>query len=368
MPDAEGHVQRGDWPEAPDSADYHTPSDWGWDFYGFTVADLPPQPFPFAEPEAYADRAKFGPPGTLWIFDVGDLFTRLTHLDSTLTKLVLNRALRKLGTRIWGGGIEAWAVPYPPGEENPMSINVVRCVIHGKLGLAEEVAHVLHFRTQPDADVPQTADQLKTLGGQLATIWEAFLNKGVTPYGQGASVRTYMPRTLVYDELRLAYLQVAPGVKPVYLVPTQYVAAGANSKGDGQAATLPYEVAMALSLGTALRGPRHRGRIYLGPFTSGVMAGVNLSGGTNTPAAAAADGLFSGVQNEIAHAFGADFVDPVRLTTGVRLNVLSQKFGESYAVTGVRAGAVPDSQRRRRRAQLESYQQSWGLAPGVPES
>lgn len=249
-----------------------------------------------------------------------------------------------------------------------MAIKIIRATIHGKLGNVEEVAHVLHFRTQPAPDVDQSIPGLITLGGQLAGYWLDFLNQAITPYGQGAPVRDYLPKTLVYDEIRIAHLSIAPGVKPVYLIPTQYVPCPAGSSGNGQAATLPYEVAMALSLGTQLRGPRHRGRVYLGPWTTSVMSGVVASGGTNQPAAVAVDGLFNGTEQAVGQAFGVKFVDQVRAHTGVVLNVLSQVGGESWPVTGVRTGAVPDSQRRRRRSQLESYHLSWGIAPGTVPS
>lgn len=245
-----------------------------------------------------------------------------------------------------------------------MSIKIVRATFHAKLGSLEEVAHVLHFRTAPTPDVTQTVASLNTLAPQLITQWGAFLQSTVSDTG-GPSVAGYLPQTLTYDELRLAYLTVTPGQKPVYDVPTQfYPMAGGNFSGLAgrpQGATigfsLPYEVALALSLGTQFRGPRHRGRIYLGPWCANIMQ--------QTPGVAATDGYFSTVADGIGKAFGNAMIAGVAANTGVRLNVLSAKYGESYPVTGVRVGHVPDSQRRRRRSLVEGYAQVWGVAPGV---
>lgn len=350
------------------------PHPYAQDFDTFwVVRQLPPAPWP-ALPPGPVDTQLYGPPGTEWLFSVSDYLNRLTEplvaqaLGSAAKVLTDEaRAVAQPLSTTWGWRTPETAPDLLSGAKSgvPMAIRCVRAVIHAKLGTTEEVAHVLHFRTQPAPDVDQQASDLVSLGGQLGTLWQQFLTTGVTPYGQGAPVRDYLPKTLVYDEIRLSYMSFAPGVKPVYLVPTQFVAMPANCNGNGTAATLPYEVAMALSLGTHLRGPRHRGRLYLGPFTSAVMAGIVQSGGTNQPAPAALDGMFSGVQNAIGQAFGEKFVAPVKATTGVVLNVLSQKGGESYEVTGVRAGQVPDSQRRRRRSLLEAYAQAWGTAPGT---
>jgi len=358
VPDAAGHVIPADWPEAPPDATYHSPSLFGWQGYGFTVAAVPPQPFPFIDDPTDTPPALFGPGGTVWVFRVSDVVERLTHLDSTLTKLAIERALRKLRIHIWGSGLYMWRTPERAGEPPPMAIRIIRATVHGKIGTDEEVAHVLNLRTSPTPDVDQDAAALKTLGGQLRDLWSDFLSTGVTPYGQGTQVRGYMPAQIQYDEIRLAYLEIVPGVRPRYLVPTQYVPyAGLRTGGGGLAqpngtnTPLPYEVAMALSFNTEFRGRSHRGRMYLGPLTAAVM-------GT--------DGNFGDQAAAIGQAFGDKVVRGLVVNTGADLHVLSEKYGYSYPVQGVRVGRVPDSQRRRRRSRQEVYVQSYGQPVGVP--
>lgn len=224
----------------------------------------------------------------------------------------------------------------------------ILATIVGKVGTDESVSHTLKFRTSPTPDVDQSPEQLLTFGAQVRDAWGNFINAVVPP---GLQLNQMFPSQLSYTEVRVAYLEsTAPGSKgadgkfhypkPTYLVPTQYVPWATPVAGRGASGPLPYEVACAMSLVTGVRGPRARGRVYLGPFDKGMM-------GT--------DGNFS-AQNVDALATGfRDFVHTLNTTTGNRLHVVSRMSNNSLGVNGVRVGLVPDSQRRRRRSRPELY-------------
>lgn len=228
--------------------------------------------------------------------------------------------------------------------------------IIGALGSDEQVAHTLNFRTAPAPDVDQSPADMLTLGGQIRDAWVAFLNTALST----GTVRSALADQLTYTEVRTAYLeQDAPaGItthtsrktgrpvkdfhypKPVYLVPTQYSSfTTAQGKCTG-ANPLPYEVAGAITMKTGLRGPRNNGRLFLGPFGSGILGST---GNFNT-----------GMTSSIQSAFAA-FVHTLNTTTGVRLHVVSRAYNTSVGVNAVTMGQVPDSQRRRRRSRQESY-------------
>lgn len=232
----------------------------------------------------------------------------------------------------------------------------IHATIVGAIGADEAVAHTLNFRTAPAPDVDQSPAQLLTFAGQIRDAWVTFLTGNT---GSG-TVASRLPNTLVYKEVRAAYLeQTAPATisthlsrktghqvkdfaypKPDYIVPTQYAAfAGGTAVGAGTT-PLPYEVALCLSLATGLRGPRNRGRFYLGPLDQTMMSTAGQFDATKVAAT--------------RDAFAA-FIHTLNLNTGNRLHVVSRAYATSVGVSGVTAGAVPDSQRRRRRSRPEAY-------------
>lgn len=226
-----------------------------------------------------------------------------------------------------------------------------RTVITGKIGDDEQVAHVLQWRTAPAPDVNQDAEDMRVLATQVRDRWLAFL---AANGGGSAAIATLLPATLSYVDVRASYLeQTAPGAKPTYLVPTQYVPfiKDGSNNGAGGSSPLPYEVAMCLSLNSNERGPRNRGRMYLGPLTSAVMG---------------QQGQFdAAVALHVGTAFGGAFVGPMNAQSGVDLHVVSHKYATSIPVQGVRVGQTPDSQRRRRRSRPELYVQAWGTPIGA---
>lgn len=235
-----------------------------------------------------------------------------------------------------------------------------RVTVHGKLGTVEEVAHTFTLRTAPTPDIDRAPADLKALADAVRDAWVAFL---ATPgSGGGPAISTYLATGLVYDEVRAAYLEAtAAGVRnpdrtvtlprPDYIVKTQYSTFGANVKGSASP-ELPYEVAMAVTLGTNQRGASARGRVYLGPFGQGIL---NASGG-----------LFDRTRaTQFGNALGVNFIDRINTTTGWQFQVVSRTHLGASPIQGTKVGVVPDSQRRRRRSQPEGSILTWGQPIGA---
>lgn len=231
--------------------------------------------------------------------------------------------------------------------------------IVGTLGTTESVTHTFNWRTAPAPDVDQSEANGLVFAGQIRDAWAAFIG------GTGATTDAgkILSSSLTYTEVTAAYLEQTvpatvtthPGKRgPVkdfhppraaYLVPTQYApfAAGAV-KGTNATADLPWEVAAAVTLTTGARGPRNRGRVYLGPFGQNVMG---------------AAGKFGPLTGQLATDLGELFVNAVNTASGNRLHIVSRAYDTSIGVNGTKFGSVPDSQRRRRKGQAEAPVVGW---------
>lgn len=250
---------------------------------------------------------------------------------------------------------------------------VVRAVIHAKLGTMEELAHVLHFRLHDGSDVMPDLPALLTFGGQIAAAWQAFFQ---AQSSGSPLVHNRFAQDLHYDEVRMAvvaYKQPAtpmPRPNPTFLIPTQYVAMPANVQGSGSTGSaLPYEVAFCVTHLTSARGRSNKGRIYFGGLSTSVMT-QSASGGV----------FDAGQVGGVALAYW-NFLQALATTSSYDVQVVSARShvgnagpkhpgGEgpwapvsSKGVQGVRYGIVPDSQRRRRRSELELYTLAGGTAP-----
>jgi hypothetical protein len=326
----------------------------------WVVHGVPPAPWP--QPGyGYASDPQFGPPGTVWVFNGSDITDRITGLPGSafLLKQLLADYLAKWCRGPRDRTLLSWVVQDgsdPSDESRFYGMRWVHATIIGQLDTNEQVAHTLNFRTAPAPDVDQDAAAMLTLGGQIRDAWVTFLNSTTS----SGTVKSNLAATLKYTEVRTAYLeQTEPAAitthtsrktghpvkdfaypRPAYLVPTQYTAFTGTTGQCSGANPLPYEVAGVVSLQTGLRGPRNRGRVYLGPFGSVVLG---TQGDFNI-----------GITSAIAANFGA-FVHTLNTATGVRLHVVSRAYATSVGVNGVTMGQVPDSQRRRRRSRLELF-------------
>lgn len=347
-----------EWPEAPRSATYHGDSNWlswleGFRGHGWSVPDAPPGPFPFVGPTF--PRAEYGPPGTVWVFSEADMFAGLVNLPGFVAPWAVNQALKKLGVVVGSGSLLYWRTPdqsiQPRGPD--VTFRWLRTTIVGTIGTTEGVAHVLNWRpaTNPDGDL--TVAQVQAHGDAIRDRWASFINGG-TP----VATKALLSSSLAYTEVRTAYLEQGaaasvtthPGKRgpvkdfhyprPAYIVPTQYSPFTAGQVvGAATGSDLPWEVACCLSLKTNLRGPRNRGRLYLGPIGANAMA---------------AGGLFASSVDSLASSFSTVFLSPAQTATSTKLMVVSRAYATAIPVTSISVGHVPDSQRRRRKKQPES--------------
>lgn len=111
-------------------------------------------------------------------------------------------------------------------------------------------------------------------------------------------------------------------------------------------ATLPHSSAIVASLLTGIPGRSYRGRLYL-PLAGAQISTVDMllpSTSRQTIADEVAEALDE--LRSAGYDVGADGLDPVVVSTTLTL---------STPITQVRVGSVPDVQRRRRNALIETY-------------
>jgi hypothetical protein len=321
------------------------------------VRQLPPDPFPDPDYDYAADN-RFGPPGTRWVFSIESLVNRRTAPGASQgAKAAIERLIKKAAIKLPPAGSTSWATPLPlAGPAQAVELRVgemqkwIRTAINGQVGTDEQVVHVLNWRHKTVEDFPIDNAGLKAFGDIVRDKWVAFLNKPLPP--NSISYLRDMPGQLRYTDVRTSLLvQDAPAAKPTWPLQTQFSSFTTANVGQSTANPLPYEVALGISLNTNWRGTsRFRGRLYLGPLSVAVM-------GT--------DGQFGAYVNGVAAAFGTEVMAGVKAASDFECHIISQKYATSAAVTGVRVGHTPDSQRRRRRGRAESYNQVWGTAVGA---
>jgi hypothetical protein len=215
----------------------------------------------------------------------------------------------------------------------------------------EQVVHVLNWKDKTVLDPDMTTAEVAAFGSVVRDQFQLWLD---STYTGTTKQRNLFTTAQTYTEVRTGYLQqAAPNAKPTWIVPTQVASFNpANSVGlSAPGAMLPYEVALAVTHNTNFRGPRFRGRVYLGPLSSALLA---------------SDGMFNAsLVNGVASKWGSVFLAGVAGASAKELHIVSKTWGTSAKVTGARVGVVPDSQRRRRRGQIESYAQVWGTPVGA---
>jgi hypothetical protein len=103
---------------------------------------------------------------------------------------------------------------------------------------------------------------------------------------------------------------------------------------------MPLQIALSISLNTALRGPTRRGRIFLPAPGFGTLTASGLI--VNTAAQAIATGM-------------KNFLDAINAEPQLGRVVIASSAGYLTNVTGVRVGVVPDTIRSRREKLSEAY-------------
>lgn len=299
-----------------------------------TFFGVPPEPWPDI-PAGYAFGPEWQPPGTIYTFTESQALARFAehgHLSGLLELYHLLRVIIINGTANW---------------EMPM--RYVRAQVHASLGADEDIIHSLGL-VHSAASETITGQVIHDLALVIGDCFHAFMT--------ATGVQAAFSPDLTYDEVRVSYIEQTDGTakdgsggNQTTLIPTIVVPMNTPISGNGGAKTLPYEVAMALTLNTDTRGPRTRGRTYLGGLDS-VCLGTN--------------GKFqSAVTGAIGAAYGAEVIETLHSDTAWRVNIISRRSASSREVQGLSVGVVPDSQRRRRRNQDEARTLAWGTAAGA---
>lgn len=296
------------------------------------VFGLPPEPWPDI-PDGFAFGDEFEPPGTIYVFDE---LSALQRFDEHGT--FWDRLLHRLtGLRRLVDGSGQWEVP----------LRYVRAQVHAKLGTEEDLIHSLALRHQGSDSITIAPADLTALGTSLAAKFVTYM---------ASAAGAFFAPELVYDEVRLSYLEQTEGTakdgsggNQHTLIPTITVPFANECKGTSGAAALPYEVACALTLLTDWRGPSYRGRTYMGGLA---LNAIGTAGKFSTACL-----------NAVGSHFGDNIVQPI-FTEGIwQFQVVSRRNASSRAVAGIQVGSVPDSQRRRRANQDEAKSLQWGAMP-----
>lgn len=189
----------------------------------------------------------------------------------------------------------------------------------------EIMVHTLHAAS--------SAEDLQVATNRMVTAWSDMITTAVG----GDAPQQNLANTTIYQSVDAYVLDSAGHAtqQATAQFPAGTIAGVSNS-------ILPNEVAMCLSLITAVPGRTARGRLFMG----GLAASTLTSAGRFKP----------GVCDTFAHSF-AGFVYGLSAPGpgGIVLAVLSKTAGRLNNITSVKVGDVPDVQRRRRNRLFESY-------------
>lgn len=178
-------------------------------------------------------------------------------------------------------------------------------------------------------DAPAYAE---ALAGVISGEWAATQTDG--------ELRSQYPTNLKLTEVGAVQVSSVDG-KRKQAYPTAWFGYPTASQPAGTSAgnSLPYEVACAVSLRTDTRGPRGRGRLYLPAPSVGAMWPNGIWNNS-----------FAKPAGEFVHAVA----EAQKSASGHDLIVVSLAATQLHKVTLVQVGQVPDSQRSRRRSQIEA--------------
>jgi hypothetical protein len=230
-----------------------------------------------------------------------------------------------------------WPVIFSPTEG--LTVRWLQSTIRGTLRAVEEFQFGIAWGdpgNDPDLDEAGAMAFATDLAG-LVNGW--FITNGAGAFFSSSVALTEVGVTT--KNITSATSSDGSGGNLSQSYPTQWAAypLASQPRGSDPGVSLPYEVACAVTLQTDTRGPRGRGRVYLPPLSVSFMA---------------ADGVFSnGVITNMTNHF-ADFLNAVKTATGWKPLVVSKRALQLHEVTSIGVGHVPDSQRRRRRSQLEA--------------
>jgi hypothetical protein len=224
----------------------------------------------------------------------------------------------------------------------------------GQLGSREQVAHTLNLTLNGDAGaavLPVDAAALRAVAELVRDRWAAFWTTDTT--GAGTSPRSHFTGELTYVRVAAAVVERAaatsktdPDAGPVAtVIPAEYAEWTVPLAGSNITATLPFQCAYVVSLQTRERGPRTRGRLYLGPLSASELGPEGKVG--------------AATRRDLTKGFGLTFVERLRADTPWQLTVISGRNNSGREVVKASGGLTIDTQRRRREALPELPTVEW---------
>lgn len=249
----------------------------------------------------------------------------------------------------FAGTLANWPVIYAVGEGN--TVKWLKSTIRGTLGGVEQFQFGLNWGN-PGDDPDLDAAGCQAFATSLAAKWHTTLAN--TTFGTGgAAWKGQFTGDVHYTEVGVclctqtdATAADGSGGNLSQDAPTEWAPINGvtGDSGTSTSKSLPYEVSCCVTLNTDHRGASGRGRVYMPPGDTVWM----VDGGRFDPGHALACGK----------AIGA-FADLVRAADSYALLVVSRRRLILNEVKTITVGSVPDAQRRRRWAQLESPALAW---------
>ena len=271
-------------------------------------------------------------------------------IDADLADLASRLTGRFVGpVASFAGTLAAWPVIYEVGSV--VALRFIRVTLKGELGQGVEQFQTKFDLGNPGNDPTLSEAAALTLGATVNDVLSANWNGQITGLGT--------PGSLFSNEVKFTEIGVAEvsqddpgnvdgsGGTQTQSYPTQWHLMGGGLTGLVSTASLPFEVACCVTLQTDTAGPSGRGRMYLPPFAADKMAG---------------DGLFIAETVATAGAWIGNILDGVRAATTYEPIVVSKRQRQLRLIERIYVGAVPDSQRRRRRSQDENRVLAWTRA------
>lgn len=290
-------------------------------------------PLPFIWGEVVGDESTLNP-GDLWWTTFAQY---ALHLSAGAHANLLAKVLTAIGV-LPGGFADPAAFPIVYRVAREAHMRWIRNTYRGLLcGGIEEFQFKIDLGN-PGNDPDLNDAQLLSLAEQLAGI---ITDDGLNMRSAISTEHTFTEVGCVMMTATDATDSQGNGGNMQQSGATQWFAytVGTRPIGASGGVTLPLEVATAVTLQTDHRGPSGRGRYYLPPpGTNAVQAGGTF---TSNHLAKAGDG-------------SQEWLEAIRAATPYLPVVVSPRRLILNEITSLNSGSVPDSQRRRRRSQVEA--------------
>lgn len=296
------------------------------------------------EPGAYVvvGTPTDGKPGDWWVVPNSEILLGSNAADVQRFVARIYKLLKRTKAAKSAELAGEWPWVWKWSEGDPM--RWIHTTFRGTLGGLEQFQHGMSWGvpgadpTLAEADAPEYAHTIATaFNTTMAPLIQALTNQVV--YKEIGAVQMEQDDPVGSD---------GSGGNRRQSYPTGWWAWPSNGSPVGAAtsASLPYEVAMCVSLLTDTRGPRGKGRFYLPPL--GIAHIANGAGALWEPTTV----------SSIGAAVGA-FIQAVETATGHQALVVSGRAKQLHQVKRVEIGRVPDAQRRRRKSLDEARVLGW---------